>query len=168
MLFRSRGNIYSCIVVPNHKYHILGCSNLNYLNESLTCFCGNYLSSRCIASRNDSDMQLFMFDTFRCVEHMYNRHTKKEEHMNVSAIHLMCRFMTLCVADPIRGVCCYSYTLFWHGTLWCQHAPELAETLQVRLRGSRSEPSVQVPSIPKQEPLHEIQIQRSAGPDTES
>jgi hypothetical protein len=108
----TRSNTYSCIVVPNHKYHILGCSNLNYLNESLTCVCGNYLSSRCIASRDDSDMQLFMFDTFRCVEHMYNRHTKKEEHVNVSTIPLMCRFMTLCVADPIWGVCCYSYTLY--------------------------------------------------------
>ena len=32
--------------------------------------------------------------------------------MNVSAIHLMCRFMTLCVADPIWGVCCYLYTLY--------------------------------------------------------
>ena len=30
--------------------------------------------------------------------------------MNVSAIHLMCRFMTLCVTDLIWGVCCYSYT----------------------------------------------------------
>ena len=47
---------------------------------------------------------------------------------------------------------------FWHGTLWCQHAPEITEALQVRLRGSRSEPSVQVPSIPEQEPLHEVQV----------
>ena len=31
--------------------------------------------------------------------------------MDVSAIHLMCCFMTLCVTDPIWGVCCYSYTL---------------------------------------------------------
>jgi len=29
----------------------------------------------------------------------------------VSIIHLMCCFITLCVADPIWGVCCYSYTL---------------------------------------------------------
>ena len=36
--------------------------------------------------------------------------------------------------------------------------------LQVRLRGSRSEPPVQVPSIPEQEPLH---IRRSTGPDPE-
>jgi hypothetical protein len=87
---------YSCIVVPNHKCHILQCSNLSCLNEFLS-FCGSYLSSRRVASRDD--MQLFMFDTFRCVEHMYNQHTKKEEHMNVSAIHLMCR---LKLYDPIR------------------------------------------------------------------
>ena len=61
---------------------------------------GNHLLSRQVASRDDIQFKLFM----------YNRHTKKEEHMNVSAIHLMCRFMTLCVADPIWGVCCYSYT----------------------------------------------------------
>jgi len=35
---------------------------------------------------------------------MYNRHTKKEEHTNVSTIHLMCRLMSLCVADPIWGL----------------------------------------------------------------
>src|SRR5271155_3831973 len=99
----TRSNTYSCIVVPNHKCHISGCSNLSYLNEFLS-FCGNYLSSRRVASCDD--IKLFMLDTFRCVEHMYNQHTKKEEHMNVLAIHLMCRFMILCVADPIWGVCC--------------------------------------------------------------
>jgi len=31
--------------------------------------------------------------------------------MNVSFIYPMCWFTTLCVADPIWGVCCYSYTL---------------------------------------------------------
>ena len=58
-----------------------------------------------------NDMQLFMFDTSRCVEHRYNQHTKKEEYINMSTVHRMCRFTSLCVADPIRGVCCYSYTL---------------------------------------------------------
>jgi len=52
-----------------------------------------------------------MFDTSRCVEHVCNRHTKKDERTNVSAIHLMCRFMTLYVADSIRGACCYSLGL---------------------------------------------------------
>ena len=50
-------------------------------------------------------------DTSRCVEYLYNRHIEKEEHTNVSVIDLMCRFITLCVADPIWGVCCDSYTL---------------------------------------------------------
>jgi len=59
-----------------------------------------------------NDMQLFMFDTSRCVEHRYNRHPKKEEYINMSTVHRMFRFTTsLCVADPIQGVCCYSYTL---------------------------------------------------------
>ena len=34
-----------------------------------------------------------------------------EEHISVSVIRLMCCFITLCVTDPILGVCCYSYTL---------------------------------------------------------
>ena len=38
-----------------------------------------------------NDMQLFMFDTSRCVEHRYNRHTKKEEYINMSTVHRMCR-----------------------------------------------------------------------------
>jgi len=37
-------------------------------------------------------------------KHMYNQHTEMEEHTKVSIIHLMCRFITLCVADPIWGV----------------------------------------------------------------
>jgi hypothetical protein len=65
-----------------------------------------------VASRHDMQAVMSCWpDTSGCVEHMYNRHTKREEHMNVSAIHLMCRFITLCVADPIWGVCCDSYTL---------------------------------------------------------
>jgi hypothetical protein len=46
-----------------------------------------------------------------CVEQMYNWHTEMEEHTNVSVIHLMCHFITLCVADPIWGSDCQG---FWN------------------------------------------------------
>jgi hypothetical protein len=46
------------------------------------------------------------------------RHSEMTEHIesvavfpNMSHSYCMCRFLTLCVADPIWGVCCSSYTL---------------------------------------------------------
>jgi len=46
------------------------------------------------------------------------RHTEMTEHSqsvdvlpNVLQYYYICRFLTLCVADPIRGVCRSSYTL---------------------------------------------------------
>ena len=42
----------------------------------------------------------------------YTINTHKEgEHINVLKVHLVCRVVTLCVADLIWGVCCDSYTL---------------------------------------------------------
>jgi len=78
---------------------------------SVVTICG---LARHIARQHASFMSCWP-DTSGCVEHMYNRHTEMEEHTNVSIIHLMCRFITLCVADPIWGVCCYSYTLLGTG-----------------------------------------------------
>ena len=50
--------------------------------------------------------------------HISVRHTEMTEHIKCVAVLLgvshsysMCRFLTLCVADPIWGVCCSSYTL---------------------------------------------------------
>ena len=55
-----------------------------------------------------------MFDTSD-VSNTYTIDTHKEgEHIDVSKVHLVCRVMTLCVADPIWGVCRDSYTLYRH------------------------------------------------------
>ena len=50
--------------------------------------------------------------------HISVRHTEMTEHIECVAVLLgvshsysMCRFLTLCVADLIWGVCCSSYTL---------------------------------------------------------
>ena len=49
-------------------------------------------------------------------------HSETTEHiesvevlLNVLHSYRMCCFLTLCVADPIWGVCCYSYTLLGGG-----------------------------------------------------
>ena len=58
--------------------------------------------------------------TSGCVKKLYNWHTEKEGHANVSVICCMYRFITLCVTDPIWGVCCnsYKYTGPSHGSLF--------------------------------------------------
>ena len=66
--------------------------------------------------------------------HISVRHTEMTEHIECVAVLLgvlhsysMCRFLTLCVADPIWGVCCSSYTL---------HSPYILFFLQNVLNSS--------------------------------
>ena len=80
---------------------MLETSILNYLNEYLIC--GS------VALRDDV---YYLSSTHPDVSNTYTIHTHKEgERINVSKVHLVCRVMTLCVTDPIWGVCHDSYTL---------------------------------------------------------
>ena len=88
--------------VPNHKYHILGCSNPNYLNESLT-FCGKLTT--CWAGTSHHAMTCnHLCLTYPDVSDTYTIDTLKRRNT------WMCRGFTLCVTDLIWGVCFYSYT----------------------------------------------------------
>ena len=70
---------------------MLESSNLNYLDEYLIC--GS------VALRDD---MYYLSSTHPDVSNKYTIDTHKEgEHISVSKVHLVCRVMTLCVADPI-------------------------------------------------------------------